>query len=132
MSGEVTHYLCTGCPLGCRLEVEHEGDEIVEIRGFSCKRGKTFAEQEFSDPRRSVSTTVRVEGGRWARLPVKTAAQIPKDRVEELCDTLHELTLEAPVRMGDVVLEDALGTGVDVVASRDMPPRRDESGAVRP
>jgi CxxC motif-containing protein len=132
MSGEVTHYLCTGCPLGCRLEVEHEGDEIVEIRGFSCKRGKTFAEQEFSDPRRSISTTVRVEGGRWARLPVKTAAQIPKDRVEELCDALHELTLEAPVRMGDVVLEDALGTGVDVVATRDMPPRAGASGAVRP
>jgi len=118
---ETAHYLCTGCPLGCRLEVEHEEGEIVEVRGFSCKRGKAFAVQEFSDPRRSVSTTVRVEGGRWARLPVKTAEQVPKDRVQELCDALHRLTLHAPVTMGDVVLSDALGTGIDVVATRDMP-----------
>lgn len=118
---ETTHYLCTGCPLGCRLEVEHEEGEIVEVRGFSCKRGKTFAVQEFTDPRRSVSTTVRVEGGRWARLPVKTAEQVPKDRVQELCDALHRLTLHAPVRMGDVVVGDAAGTGIAVVATRDMP-----------
>ena len=118
---ETAHYLCTGCPLGFRLEVEHEEGEIVEVRGFSCKRGKAFAVQEFSDPRRSVSTTVRVEGGRWARLPVKTAEQVPKDRVQELCDALHRLTLHAPVTMGDVVLSDALGTGIDVVATRDMP-----------
>jgi CxxC motif-containing protein len=127
---EVTHYLCTGCPLGCRLEVEYEEREIVEVRGFSCKRGKTFAQQEFSDPRRSVATTVRVEGGLWARVPVKTAAEVPKDRVHALCDALHELTLTAPVAMGDVVLPDALGTGVDVVASRDMPPR--ETSAIEP
>jgi CxxC motif-containing protein len=127
---EVTHYLCTGCPLGCRLEVEYEEDEIVEVRGFSCKRGKTFAEQEFTDPRRSVATTVRVEGGLWARVPVKTAAEVPKDRIRELCDALHELTLTAPVRMGDVILPDALGTGVDVVASRDMPPR--QASAIEP
>lgn len=120
-ASETAHYLCTGCPLGCRLEVEHEDGEIVEVRGFSCKRGKTFAVQEFSDPRRSVSTTVRVDGGRWARLPVKTAEQIPKDRVQELCDVLHRLTLRAPVAMGDVVLDDALDTGIDVVATRDMP-----------
>lgn len=125
MSGaasETTHYLCTGCPLGCRLEVEHEEGEIVEVRGFSCKRGQAFAVQEFTDPRRSVSTTVRVEGGRWARLPVKTAEPVPKDRVQELCDALHRLTVRAPVTMGDVVLGDALGTGIAVVATRDMPP----------
>jgi CxxC motif-containing protein len=119
---ETAQYLCTGCPLGCRLEVEHEEGEIVEVRGFSCKRGKTFAVQEFSDPRRSVSTTVRVDGGRWARLPVKTAEQVPKGLVEELCEALHRLTLQAPVAMGDVVLNDALGTGIAVVATRDMPP----------
>jgi CxxC motif-containing protein len=63
-------------------------------------------------------------------VPVKTAAEVPKDRVHALCDALHELTLTAPVAMGDVVLPDALGTGVDVVASRDMPPR--ETSAIEP
>jgi CxxC motif-containing protein len=117
---EIHHYLCIGCPLGCRLEVEAEGDEIVEVRGFSCKRGVRFAEQEFHDPRRDVSTTIAIEGARWARLPVKTAAPIPRAQVEALCERLHEIRLEAPVRMGDVVLADALGSGVDVVATRDL------------
>ncbi|MDZ7707936.1 MAG: DUF1667 domain-containing protein [Trueperaceae bacterium] len=115
------HYLCTGCPLGCRLEVEAKDDEVVEVRGFSCKRGKTFAHQEFTDPRRSVSTTVRVDGGRWARLPVKTAEPIPKPKVQALCDALHEVRMRAPVTMGDLVMADVLGTGIDVVATRDMP-----------
>lgn len=121
------HYLCIGCPLGCRLEVEAEDGDIVEVRGFSCKRGKAFAEQEWRDPRRDVSTTVAVRGAHWARAPVKTAAPVPKGRVRELCDALHELRLEAPVRMGDVVLADALGTGVDVVATRDLE-RADDVG----
>ncbi len=119
---EIHHYLCIGCPLGCRLEVEAEDDEIVEVRGFSCKRGVRFAEQEFHDPRRDVSTTVAIDGARWARLPVKTAAPVPKAQVQALCERLHEVRLEAPVRMGDVVLADALGTGVDVVATRDLEP----------
>jgi len=114
-------YLCTGCPLGCRLEVEALDDEIVEVRGFSCKRGKAFAEQEFTDPRRSVSTTVRVDGGRWARLPVKTAEPIPKALVQALCGALHEVRMRAPVTMGDLVMADVVGTGIDVVATRDMP-----------
>jgi len=118
---ETRHYLCTGCPLGCRLEVEALDDEIVEVRGFSCKRGKTFAHQEFTDPRRSVSTTVGIDGGRWARLPVKTAEPIPKPKVQALCDALHEVRMRAPVKMGDVVMKDALGTGIDIVATRDMP-----------
>lgn len=117
---QMHHYLCIGCPLGCRLEVQAQHDEIVEVRGFSCKRGRRFAEQEFHDPRRDVSTTVAIEGARWARLPVKTAAPIPRGHVEALCERLHQVRLEAPVRMGDVVLSDALGSGVDVVATRDL------------
>jgi CxxC motif-containing protein len=118
---ETSHYLCIGCPLGCRLEVDATNGEVVEVRGHSCKRGVAFAEQEHIDPRRFVTTTVRVDGGVWPRLPVKTVAAIPKATMVDLCRVLHELVLEAPVAMGDVVLANALGTGVDVVATRDMP-----------
>jgi CxxC motif-containing protein len=118
---EHAHYLCIGCPLGCRLEVDAVDGEVVEVRGHSCKRGKEFAVQEYTDPRRFVTTTVRVEAGRWPRLPVKTAASVPKDRVADVARALHELTVTAPVAMGDVVLADVLGTGVDVVATRDLP-----------
>jgi CxxC motif-containing protein len=118
---ETSHYLCIGCPLGCRLEVDVAGSEIVEVRGFACTRGKRFAEQEHVDPRRHVTTTVRVRDGRWSRLPVKTTAAVPKGRVRELASALHELELHAPVHLGDVVMTDALRLGIDVVATRDMP-----------
>ncbi|MDJ0770567.1 MAG: DUF1667 domain-containing protein [Ilumatobacter sp.] len=118
----VTAYLCIGCPLGCRLEVEEdEAHDIVEIRGFSCKKGERFARQEHTDPRRMVTTTIGVDGGRFPRLPVSTADAIPKDLVVALCERLRATRVEAPVSMGDVVLGDALGTGVDVVATRHMP-----------
>lgn len=117
----ITNYLCIGCPLGCHLDVEHEGPQIIKVRGFSCKRGKEFAKQEHSDPRRMLTTTLRIEGGLWAKLPVKTASALPKGRVREVCNFLHGMTLKAPVKMGDVIVADVLGTGVDIVATRDMP-----------
>ena len=115
-------YLCIGCPLGCRLEVdEDEAGAIVEIRGFSCKRGKEYAVQEHVDPRRVVTTTVAVDGGTLPRLPVRSAGTVPKALVRDVCRALRSVHIHAPMRMGDVVLADVLGTGVDVVATRDMP-----------
>lgn len=121
----ITHYLCIGCPLGCRLEV-HEDDqgEIVEVRGFSCRKGKIFAEREHTDPRRMVTTTVAVPNGRWARLPVHTSVEVPKGRVMDIVRHLRSVEVSAPIRMGDVVVVDVLGTGADVVASRDLLPDR--------
>jgi CxxC motif-containing protein len=120
VSTTITHYLCIGCPLGCRLEVEEDQeDTIVEIRGFACKRGEDYARQEHIDPRRVVTTTIDVVNGIWQRLPVKTAAPIPRDSVMEVCDILRGVSVTAPVKMGDIILRDVLGT--DIIASRDMP-----------
>jgi CxxC motif-containing protein len=118
-----THgYLCIGCPLGCRLEVDEGSDgDIVEVRGFSCRKGRTFAVQEHTDPRRLVTTTVAVDGGRWPRLPVRTVEAVPKDLVRDVCRALATVHLHAPVAIGDVVLADVCGTGIDVVATRDLP-----------
>jgi len=118
---EVTHYLCIGCPLGCRLEVEEDVDgSVVEVRGHSCRKGKTFAEREHHDPRRMVTTTVAVEGGRWSRLPVHTTAEVPKHLVHDVVRSLRLVRVTAPVELGQVIEPDVLGTGVDVVASRPM------------
>ena len=118
----ITHYLCIGCPLGCRLEVEEDpGGQVVEVRGFSCRKGKVFAEREHTDPRRMLTTTVTIEGGRWARLPVRTLEEIPKDRVWDVVSALRTVKVTAPASMGQIVARDVAGTGVDVVASRDMP-----------
>ena len=119
----VTHsYLCIGCPLGCRLELEETANgEVLEVRGNSCKRGVEFAKQEHIDPRRVVTTTVAVDGARWPRLPVKTVGAVPKALVREVCHALAVVRVRAPVIAGDVILGDVLGTGVDVVATRSMP-----------
>jgi CxxC motif-containing protein len=114
-------YLCIGCPLGCRLEVdEDDHGDIIEIRGSSCRRGDRYAEQEHTDPRRGVTTTVSITGGLWPRLPVKTSGEIPKDLVRAACAELRHVRVQAPVKLGDVLVHDLLGTGCDVVATRDM------------
>jgi CxxC motif-containing protein len=119
-AGEVHTYLCTGCPLGCRLEVEVVEDDIVEVRGFACRRGERYGQQEHLDPRRSVTTTVWIEGAVIRRAPVRTAEEIPKDRIGDVMRALRGLQVRAPIRRGDVVLEDAAGTGIDVIATRDL------------
>ena len=120
----LTTYLCIGCPLGCRLELEETDDhEIVEVRGFSCKKGERFAIQEHTDPRRMVTTTVAVEQGRFPRLPVRTVEPVPKALMGRVCEELRSVTVEAPVTMGEVVCRDIAGTGVDVIASRSLPLR---------
>lgn len=115
-------YLCIGCPLGCRLEVEEdEGHQIIEIRGFSCKRGKEYAAQEHSAPQRIVTTTVAVKNALYARLPVKTSAPVPKGSVVDVCKSLRHVSVSAPVKLGDVIVANVLGCGVDVIATRDLP-----------
>jgi len=117
----ISHYLCIGCPLGCRLEVEEdERETIVEVRGWSCRKGERYGRQEHTDPRRMVTTTVRVDGAGLARLPVKTSRPVPKDQVREVCRLLRTLHVAVPVRLGDVVLADVAGSGADVVATRDL------------
>ncbi|MEE8393160.1 MAG: DUF1667 domain-containing protein [Rhodospirillales bacterium] len=122
MTKETANYLCISCPISCHLEVEDDGQgNVVEVRGYTCKKGKTYGSQEHTDPRRMVSTTVPVTGGLFERLPLRTSAEVPRDRVHEICREMRKLTLAAPVRMGQVVLSDILGSGADAIAARDIP-----------
>ena len=83
MASETEDYVCIACPIGCPLQLVHEGDSIQEISGHNCKRGAKYARQEFTDPRRSFSTTIPVEGAIYPRLPVKLSAPIRKENVLE-------------------------------------------------
>ncbi len=117
----ISHYLCIGCPLGCRLEVEDDTDVgIVEVRGFGCKRGDTYGREEHTDPRRVMATTVAVRDGVWARVPVRTSGSVPKAMVRDVARAVRGVELQAPVKIGTVVLANVLGTGVDIVTTRDM------------
>lgn len=121
MAEQTTRIICITCPLGCSLDVTHEGKTIVKVEGNQCKKGLAYAEAELTDPRRMVTSTVKVRGARHPLVPVYTAAPIPKPLIFDLVAALRRIELQAPVRMGQVVLENALGTGVNVIASRDMP-----------
>ncbi len=123
MAEETSNLICITCPMGCSLTVTHAGKTVLRVKGNQCKRGKDYAAQELADPRRMVTTTVRVQGGLHPLLPVYTAAAIPKPLIFELLSELRGLELQAPVHAGDIVLANALGTGVNVLASRDMPTR---------
>jgi len=112
--------ICITCPKGCTLEVTREGKTVIKVRQ-GCKRGADYVKRELTDPRRMVATTVRVSGGLHPLLPVATAAPFPKPRIFALMAALRDLDLHAPVRTGDVILRDALGEGVDIIASRDIP-----------
>lgn len=119
-------FLCINCPIGCSLGLVEEGGEVVEVDGAECKVGVRYAEEEFRNPRRTVTTTIRVRGGVLPLLPVASAAPIPKALVRDAVRLLAVVEMEAPVADGQVVYPDILGTGVDVVASRRLdasPPR---------
>jgi CxxC motif-containing protein len=111
--------ICVACPKGCRLDVLRQNGELL-VNHAGCKRGREYAFAETTDPRRMVASTVRVEHGLHPLVPVYTSAPFPKGRIMDLLNKLRKVRLEAPVELGQVVLPDALGTGIDVVASRDL------------
>jgi CxxC motif-containing protein len=117
---EQVKVICITCPKGCTLDVTRDGDTVMTVEGSGCKRGAEYVEAEIHDPRRMVATTVRISGGLHPLMPVYTAKPFPKPRIKELLAQIRTIQLIAPVKMGSVVLPDALGTGVDVIASRDM------------
>ncbi len=117
---ETKEIICITCPKGCTLSVTREGETILKIRP-GCKRGHEYVERELKDPRRMVASSVRIVGGLHPLLPVYTSAPFPKPRIHELMAELRRLELQAPVQMAQVILKDALGTGIDILASRDMP-----------
>ena len=114
-------YTCIGCPIGCPLQLVHKGSKITEISGNECDRGAKYAKQEFTDPRRELSTTVEIVGAHWKRLPVKVTGPVKKGRILEAAREIHTIRVKAPVKLGQVLIEGFLGEkGIDVVACRSM------------
>ncbi|MCD6552613.1 MAG: molybdopterin oxidoreductase [Chloroflexi bacterium] len=121
MAEETTKLICITCPVGCELTVTHEGKKVLKVEGNQCKLGIEYAKQEISEPRRMIITTVRVKGGFHPLVPVRSAEPVPKEKIFPILKELRKVELEAPIEMHQVVLENALGTGVDVVTSRSLP-----------
>jgi CxxC motif-containing protein len=127
MTQEHKKLICITCPRGCTLDLTMEGETVVKVEGNSCKRGIDYAIGELKDPRRMVTTTVRVKGGVHPLVPVYTESPIPKPRIFDLLAEIRKIELTAPVKFGDVVIENALGTGINVLASRNIPVKTEAS-----
>ena len=111
--------ICIGCPMGCNLTVSEENGEFT-VTGNTCPRGVDYAKKELTDPRRTVTSSVRVTGGAAVMVPVKTATDIPKGKITECMREIHQLSVAAPVRIGDVLCENIAGTGVALVATKNV------------
>ncbi len=112
--------ICVSCPMGCHLDIAiPEAGEWI-IKGNQCKRGIAYAKAELTNPTRVLTSTVRINNGFLNRIPVKTREAISKPLLFEAMNVINGITLEAPVKLGDIVIPNLLETGVDVVASRSM------------
>lgn len=117
---EIRELTCINCPLGCTLNVFMEQGNVVKIEGNTCPKGKAYGEKEVTDPTRIVTSSVRVTGGRMPVVSVKTASDIPKGKIGDCAEALKAVTVKAPVKIGDAVLKDVCGTGVDIIATRNV------------
>ena len=111
---------CIGCPMGCQLTAVLEDGQVTRVTGNTCPRGDAYARKECTHPARSVTGTVRGTGGLLPGGAVRSAGEVPKERVLDVARALCRVQLTAPVQAGDVVIPNVLGTGVDVVATRSV------------
>ena len=110
---------CIVCPMGCQLSVElDESKNVISVSGHTCKRGEAYANTECTAPRRTITTTVAVRGGGVAS--VKTDNTVPKELIFECMKEINRVTVEPDGLLGDIVIENILGTGVNVVLTRNV------------
>ena len=116
---------CIICPMGCSMEVEVETNasgqkKVLSVKDNGCKRGEQYAAKELQNPTRTLTTTIKVEGGELPLVPVKTAGEVPKASLLQCMEVVRRASCKAPVKRGDVLIYDLLGTGVNVIACADI------------
>lgn len=111
--------VCIVCPKGCRLSVDEQSGRV---RGYICARGEEYGRNEIINPTRTVTSTVKIAGAAYPRCPVRTSGTIPKELALKAVRLLDGVELHAPVSVGDAVLKDIFGTGLDFIVTRSMEP----------
>lgn len=111
---------CIECPKGCRLTVDVEGAGVISVAGQGCPRGDKYAKQEVEAPMRTLTSAVLTKGLELKMLPVRTSKPIPKPKLFEAMEAVKRITLTSPVKTGSVIVENFLGLGVDLTATREL------------
>lgn len=110
--------ICIMCPKGCHLSVDEKNG--YKVTGNNCPKGAEYGHEELTNPTRVITSTVKITGAKYPRCPVKTLEPIPKAMIFEAMRLLDEVELVSPVKVGDVVIADILGTGIPFVAARSL------------
>ena len=115
----IKELICTNCPMGCPLRVEYEDGKILSIEGNTCKNGITFGTNEVLYPKRTITSIVKISN-RNGMLSVKSEAELPKEKIFEYMDIINRVAANAPVKVGDVIIENIGGTGINIVATKSV------------
>jgi CxxC motif-containing protein len=113
-------YICIACPIGCHLDIEAKDGKVINIEGNKCKRGIDYAINEYTDPKRMLTVTCRVNSKLVHRVPVKTTEAISKKYIKGLIEELYKLNLTTPLKVGEKVIENYKNTNVDIVITRNL------------
>ena len=116
---------CIICPMGCSMEVEAQEDSngqktVLSVKDNGCKRGEQYAAKELQNPTRTLTSTIKVNGGILPVVPVKTAGEVPKNMLLQCMEIVRRAACRAPVKRGDILLYDILGTGINIIACADV------------
>ncbi|AEH51074.1 DUF1667 domain-containing protein [Pseudothermotoga thermarum] len=115
--------VCVQCPVGCKIKFELVDGKLTKIEGNKCPRGLDYLKDELADPKRIIPTSVRVIDGEYELVSVKTSKPISKKYIPQLMEILKKIKINAPVKVGDVVLKNFMNTNVDIIATRSVSKR---------
>lgn len=110
---------CIACPIGCKMTVTKINNEYT-VRGNTCKRGEKYGIDEVTNPKRVITSTVRLDGAYLKLLPVKTNGSIPKELMFDIMQSLNKITIRPPITVGDIIIKNILDTGIDIVSCKTI------------
>lgn len=113
-------YTCIICPNGCEIQADVENGKILSITGNICPKGETYVEQELTDPRRNIASSVLVKNGELPLASVRLTNPIPKGEIGRAMEEIRKISLEAPVKAGTVVISGILGYESDVIVTKTV------------
>ena len=109
-------FVCIVCPRGCQLTI----DDDLNVSGNFCNRGEAYAKSEVTNPTRTITSSVRVKNREDTLVSVKTSSPIPKGKINEVMDEINKVRVNAPIHIGDIVIKDILGLGVDILITKNI------------
>jgi len=119
-------FTCIICPNGCHITAEVLDDQIHKLEGALCLRGEDYVRQELTDPRRTIATSVLVEGGELPLASVRLTGSIPKGEIFPVMEEIKALHFSAPVATGQMAIQNVRGLGSDVIFTKDVRRRTEQ------